>query len=259
MLQDPTVSRPCLGIKQVRANSMVVTDEFFRRPGGCGYVVDRVRLDRKLREAAIDAGANFVRGRLSAVKYSQQSFRSVIQTGSSTLSVRSSILVDATGRPAAVGRRLGAERIIHEALLAKRQNSLGEPSSTQSSPVWLRVEGKPERWSYQVVGPDGRLQHWEVAKRKRGWGGRDVVAASSACLSCAAGENWIAVGDAAACFDPISSQGLANAFSTALVAAGAILSPKGLDRHAAKLYASAVSLTFANSERGRSRVYAAWQ
>jgi flavin-dependent dehydrogenase len=49
------------------------------------------------------------------------------------------------------------------------------------------------------------------------------VDASAARLSEAAGENWIAVGDAATSLDPISSQGLFNALSSALVAVGILV------------------------------------
>ncbi len=79
--------------------------------------------------------------------------------------------------------------------------------------------------------------------------------ASSALLSQAAGDGWIAIGDAAASFDPVTSQGLMNALSTALVAAGAILSPGGLDGAARSVYSNAVAATFRYSEAGRSRVY----
>jgi flavin-dependent dehydrogenase len=74
-------------------------------------------------------------------------------------------------------------------------------------------------------------------------------------LSAAAGEGWIAVGDAASAFDPIASQGLFNALSSALVATGALLSADGLSPAAARLYSDAVAATFSWSEAGRSNIY----
>jgi flavin-dependent dehydrogenase len=65
------------------------------------------------------------------------------------------------------------------------------------------------------------------------------------------------VGDAATSFDPIASQGLANALSTALVAAGAILSRRGLDEEACAIYSGAVLATFRHSEANRLAVYQA--
>jgi flavin-dependent dehydrogenase len=74
-------------------------------------------------------------------------------------------------------------------------------------------------------------------------------------LSHTAGDGWVAVGDAAASFDPVTSQGLVSALSTALVAAGAILSPQGFDEVARRIYSDAIATTFHHSEVGRARVY----
>jgi flavin-dependent dehydrogenase len=74
-------------------------------------------------------------------------------------------------------------------------------------------------------------------------------------LSPAGGEGWIAVGDAVASFDPITSQGLFNALSTSLVAAGAILSSGESESEKFGTYSAAVASTFAYSEVGRKEVY----
>ena len=109
-----------------------------------------------------------------------------------------------------------------------------------------------------MSGPDGRRERWTVYRSgKRIGDARTRTDASSALLSHAAGDGWIAIGDAAASFDPVTSQGLVNALSTALVAAGAILSPGGLDEDARGVYSDAVAATFHHSEAGRARVYEA--
>jgi flavin-dependent dehydrogenase len=74
-------------------------------------------------------------------------------------------------------------------------------------------------------------------------------------LSPAADEGWIAIGDAAISFDPVTSQGLVNALSTAVIGAGAILSARGLDEDSCRVYADAAAHTFAHSEAGRAGVY----
>jgi flavin-dependent dehydrogenase len=50
-----------------------------------------------------------------------------------------------------------------------------------------------------------------------------VVCANSSLLNTLTGESWLAAGDAAATFDPLSSQGIANALASGLHAARAIL------------------------------------
>jgi flavin-dependent dehydrogenase len=49
-----------------------------------------------------------------------------------------------------------------------------------------------------------------------------ITSARSAVLEPAAGDGWLAVGDAAMSFDPLSSQGLFNALFTGLAAAEAV-------------------------------------
>ena len=49
-----------------------------------------------------------------------------------------------------------------------------------------------------------------------------IVSSRSAVLDPAAGDGWLAVGDAAISFDPLSSQGLFNALFTGLAAAEAV-------------------------------------
>ena len=65
----------------------------------------------------------------------------------------------------------------------------------------------------------------------------------------------MAIGDAVMSFDPVTSQGLFNALSTALVAAGACLSPKRFDGNIACIYSAAVAETFRFSGSGRAKVY----
>ena len=121
------------------------------------------------------------------------------------------------------------------------------------------MKGCSNGWSYSVAGPDGRRERW-VIRRPAGNKyecSRPRADASSAILTHAAGEGWIAVGDAAVSFDPVTAQGLANALSSALVAAGAILSTRGLDGDACRIYSQALTATYRYSEAGRADVYAA--
>jgi flavin-dependent dehydrogenase len=170
--------------------------------------------------------------------------------------VRADVAVDATGRRSALARRMGARRVVSERLIAERRN-IDQFPDVRGGSVWLCVDGSDESWSYQILGPNGRREIWDVyapavLRRDR----KDQrVDASSACLSCAAGDGWIAIGDAATSFDPVTSQGLVNALSTSIVAAGAILSRRGLDDETCRIYSHVTAETFSYSERGRAAVY----
>src|SRR5207244_9602005 len=112
-------------------------------------------------------------------------------------------------------------------------------------------------WSYRVHGAGGRVQTWRVSRSgsRPATDGIRRIDASACIVSQAAGEGWIAVGDAASAFDPIASQGLFNALSSALVAAGALMSADQLSLAAARLYSDAVTATFLASEADRVDVY----
>ncbi|XUJ33041.1 NAD(P)/FAD-dependent oxidoreductase [Bradyrhizobium japonicum] len=101
----------------------------------------------------------------------------------------------------------------------------GAPAGPAS---WLDYSSDGPTWSYRIRGPQGRVQTWRIRRSGTPAGDALLSVDASACLlSEAAGEGWIAVGDAAMAFDPIASQGLFNALSSALVATGHCRRPIG--------------------------------
>jgi flavin-dependent dehydrogenase len=253
LLNDALLAQPCSGIRRRWGTADVEVDDFLRRPGGKGYVVDRAPFDEVLRSMAMEAGVESVTGRVVAARRASGEVIVDILSGAQRVSIAAGLVIDATGRPSAVARRMGARRVLSERLVAERQ-----PADALQDTLWLDVEGERDAWSYQVSGPDGRRERWAVYRPgKRAGRARSCADASSSLLSRSAGAGWIAIGDAAASFDPVTSQGLVNALSTALVAAGAILSPEGFDGNARDVYSGAIAATFQHSEAGRARVYAA--
>jgi 2-polyprenyl-6-methoxyphenol hydroxylase-like FAD-dependent oxidoreductase len=83
-----------------------------------------------------------------------------------------------------------------------------------------------------------------------------VRPSGSRCLESAAGENWLAVGDAASVFDPLSSQGIAKALRSGIFASYAIadLLAKG-DASGLARYRRFVRDEFAGYLQVRSRYY----
>jgi flavin-dependent dehydrogenase len=68
--------------------------------------------------------------------------------------------------------------------------------------------------------------------------------ASSGQLQAAVGENWIAIGDAAQSFDPLSSKGIANALYTGIHGAGAVAAALRGDSEAVARYAGHLTEIF---------------
>jgi flavin-dependent dehydrogenase len=256
LLDEPSLACPCLGIRRRWATPEVHFDDFLSHPGSRGAVIDRSRFDPALLREARNAQAHLMQGRVAAVHKENASFMVTIRHGQSRSLVSTRLVVDATGRAATVARQLGASRIFSEHLVAEKLASTNlEPHHPKG--VWLEVEGLDASWSYSILGPNGRRENWRI--RRRGSCRRDThlqgVDASSVYLSSAAGDGWVAVGDAVTSFDPITSQGLVNALSTALVASGAILSSNGSASSTFEAYSAAVADTFTLSEVGRDEVY----
>jgi flavin-dependent dehydrogenase len=74
-------------------------------------------------------------------------------------------------------------------------------------------------------------------------------------LSPSAGYRWIAIGDAVASFDPITSQGLFDALSTAVVAAGVIRRDMKVLPTDALDHTKIIESTLGNTEQQRTAVY----
>ena len=180
-----------------------------------------------------------------------------VDDGRARRSILGGTIIDATGRAAIVARRKGARIAIRHRMVTE----LLEDTSSDldaGTPAWLDVRKHDETsWSYLINGPQGRMQNWLI--RRAGTGMTDGAIlrtdASASILSAMAGDRWMAVGDAASSFDPIASQGLFNALSSAVVAAGALKFSGRPDAGTARLYSDAVTTTFLWSEAGRSNIY----
>ena len=176
-----------------------------------------------------------------------------------------SLLIDATGRCASPARRIGGRRIVYDRLVGlvglvpPRANSGSRDARTL-------VEAVASGWWYSAPLPDGRriaafmtdgdliprnaaarTAFWktqlELARHTKaaiGLGTRDgrprVVPAGSSQRARGSGPWWLAVGDAAASFDPLSQQGVMWALESGLEAARAIDAlfrgdPGALDRY----------------------------
>jgi flavin-dependent dehydrogenase len=253
LLDDPAIARRCLGIRR-GGSAEQDYDDFLGHPYRVGYVIDRVRFDERIRAAALAAGVTFRRLRASGLAADAGvSFRAT--DSSATTVIFADVIIDATGRAAAIARRKGARVTARDRMVAELMEDTPDDGAGKSA-SWLDYRSDESSWSYDIHGPQGRAQTWRV-RRSGAPAGNALrsVDASARVLSQAAGEGWIAVGDAAVAFDPIASQGLFNALSSALVAAGVLLSADRLSPAAALLYSEAVAATFIYSEAGRAGVY----
>lgn len=235
-----------------------------RDPNGPGWHLDRVRFDAMLRDAAREAGAacESLHGRFEA---RHEAGAWWVRDAGSNRQYAAAVLVDATGRSAALCRSLGLHRHAEDRLVCTHVLLPLSPDVDRCTRTCADTDG----WWYSVRVPSGRrvlafhldaddpalrgLRHAHaLLARARRLPLLDEVLpetiepmethvrpAGSAALDLRAGARWpgvYAVGDAVLAFDPIASQGLFHALASAESAATAIARHLDGDADAGQAY-----------------------
>jgi flavin-dependent dehydrogenase len=237
--------RPAMGARSVWGSPDLVETDFVANPLGEGWLLDRARFDADARAAVAAAGVAIVEvRRLGPLSRGPSGWQLGCGDGG-TVSAR--LLVDATGRSGAVLRKLRIGRSAADRQVAL----LATYSDDGDAYCGTTVEAVPEGWWYTTPLPGGRrvlayLTDADLWRRGgRDWhallartlhvgrcAGQDAMMARPAAYPAETaradrltGEGWLAVGDAAASFDPLSSQGLATAILMGSRAGDAIAHP----------------------------------
>lgn len=221
---------------------------------GPGWQLDRRKFEQMLRSAAQEAGAIWfcptqIHGpplRVAGI------WRLLVGDGDKREGLTAEVVVDATGPASWFAARQGVRRARYDRLVAV--TSLLSPRKPPSDARTL-VEAVAGGWWYSALLPDGKvaaiyltdadLLPGQQLKTAAGWwewlsqtrhtrrlletsgcqvvAGPRLVSAVSSSLTAMSGDSWLAVGDAATSFDPLSSQGMMNALANSIMAAQAIL------------------------------------
>lgn len=218
-----------------------------------GWILDRARFNDFLWEhASATPHSKFV-AHVEKVTDDGEEWSLALRNGEH---VRAKIVLDCSGRAAVVARRLG-ERMQLDKLVAA-YSVFPHLDEAIEPTVAAMVESVPLGWCYSVVTPDGSMvvafftdsdqlpssmatsaDVWRetlagcVLTQKRidtaGFrvdGTPQIVDASTRISSIVATPRWLAAGDAAVCFDPLSSHGITTALwsgRTAALAADDVL------------------------------------
>lgn len=260
---------PSYANRSVWASDQVVERNFMGDPYGHGWHLDRRRFDRMLLDAAKQAGAD-IRWKTAVIDCGrdEDSWRLKLRARDGERSISASWVVDATGRASWFARRAGVGRRVDDKLVAAT-GFLGAPLKRFEDTTTL-VEAMPDGWWYSAPLPDGRLvaayftdpdlvvegevltspEAWrqmmtsaaETSSRAIDHGGAlpnkmRILSAGSSRLNAFSGENWLAVGDAAFCYDPISSGGISAAMGGGIDAAEAVCKAMEGDDDAVERYA----------------------
>lgn len=231
---------PSHGNRSAWGSDRVDEMPFLFSPYGHGWHLDRSLFERRLNERACDAGATRVTGTsVTAVHRHAGTWR--LTCRGALEEVEATFLIDATGRASRIARLLGARRVIHHPLVAVVTFLEAEEGDRDSHTL---VEAAEDGWWYTANLPANRLAAMFItdppapasaptppphtARRIADHGYRPtapprVVDAGSARLDQFTGDGWLAIGDAAVSFDPLSSHGIAAALHGGILAAEAIV------------------------------------
>jgi flavin-dependent dehydrogenase len=241
----PDVATLSAGVRSCWSSDDVYVRDGFCEALGAGWIIDRRAFESFLSEQAAAADARWVWGaRVHSVEWQDDHWR-IGATGLNAAFLYARLLIDATGRPARLARRFGARRIRHQPQIV----TVARWPKAQSQSTWLDVESISDGWWYAVSDPSGaqilarfgdhadaRLSATAIPEAFAATRflksttalppptepvHQTVLNAESTVLDRCAGGGWLAVGDAAAAFDPIASQGLPNALASAHTAAHA--------------------------------------
>lgn len=225
-------------------------DDFLRRGQGHAWHVDRTRFDEHLRSAALEQGVELLDSAelLSLGHRHGGIWELFLDRHGETVRLSCAAIVDATGRNAMAARRLGAERVWTDKLVAVRCEVEGAwPAGTSfvattALGYWYAAAGAGDRVVLLLFtdgdllrrsgarDPSCLLRHWRTCPAlrerlpppQRLRSEPTVVPAPSAFSRRAGGPGWVAVGDALMSFDPLSASGIGGALSDAIAASGVI-------------------------------------
>lgn len=235
--------RASFGNRSVWGAPDVEVTEFVHNPFGHGWHVDRPTLDESLHDRLRALGVRVRSGaRVAGQAWSTDHWRIGLDDHAST-AIQARAIVDATGRRARIARSQGARRRRLDRLVAAYWMLIVPDAQDRDCTTLL--EAVHDGWWYTTPVPghrrvvafltDSDLMPPPAARTGRKWHERLAQAphirdrvASSGCrlhsrppildaavahLDHPAGCGWVAAGDAAVSFDPLSSQGMLTSFA----------------------------------------------
>jgi flavin-dependent dehydrogenase len=277
----PQRHRVAFGNRSAWGSEAIAITDFMMHPFGHGWHLDRRRFDADLLDAARESGATIVRGTFRESARAGDHWRIGYHANAELHAIAADVVVDCSGRRAAFARRQGATRRQGDRLVACAA-LLHTSTPERDTDATTLIEAERNGWWYTAPLPGGtrivmfatdsdlpaarERRHPEALRAALSAthhvgalctaANYDVAmpivvaAADTGRLDRCYGDGWLAAGDAAATFDPISSQGIMTALQCGRDAATAMLEGNEAG------YAARVDALFARYAAMRASAYA---
>jgi flavin-dependent dehydrogenase len=259
--------------------------DYFLHPGQHGLNLSRPRFDAEFASACESSGIMVMRSvSLRRAVRRNSTWDVEILADGAVSRLAASLIVDATGRAATFARRQGARVLAHDrqvAVVAFGNDANGDAARSRSivgaveTGWWYEAAIGPERSICMLVtdddllprGAKSNLRAWWLEQLRRTAHLQDRVrafeapqrllvrSARSQHLDAASGTGWLAVGDAALAFDPLSSHGIANALDHGKRAAASIAAYLAGDRSSLEAFARDLQREYATYRTTRTQYY----
>lgn len=255
---------------------------FLRNPYGNPWHVDRRKFDRLLLSHARSSGTEvLLHTSVLSVKKHENGWWVKLKDKKKTFTVNCKFLVDASGQTSSLARILRVKRIRYDNLVG----AVGICRSAEAVKQIFLVEAVESGWWYSCPISSHRLlvgymtdgDHLaKISKGRKNWWNEELLQANNTSkrigsltlnqeikigsaitgmLEITAGDRWLAVGDAASSFDPLSGAGISKALHFAPKAAKAISAALIGDMQPIEGYAASVIHDFSEYRKQQQSVY----
>ncbi len=262
---------------------VIAVRDFIFTSHGLGWHLDRGRFDAALADQVVQLGGCVLKNVwLRGADFDQSCWRLRLNTPSGPQELPASQVIDATGRRGTFARHAGATRQTYDDLVGVAAYFRGDDDRPHST----LVESVPDGWWYCAPLPNqravavfmtdvdrlrelgleisqdfqaclsearhikARLVSCEMQDRPH------VYPAGSHQLAPCFGPRWVAAGDAAVAFDPLSSLGIGYALTSGIHAARIVHQRLAGKEELASAYPADISRHFTNYLAQRHRLYA---
>lgn len=244
--QIGTLYRKSVGMQSYWGSNQVHLVDDLRNPDGFVKNLDRQAFETYLRKTVETRGVHCLWGtKLYSSTYDNNNWQIQLRANDESLkthTISADFVIDASGRQAHFAKSLGIKRLVEDKLVACWVTLPNTKTNTMST-----ISASTNGWWYSSVVPGNKrvvafhtdadlvaknelkttasflklaqdtpvisqlLQEQQDSITFQG-----TVAANSTKLEQVAGQQWVALGDAALSFDPLSSQGMFHAMASAM-------------------------------------------